>query len=316
MLHLHKHSNPYKNWISGIVLSVFLLLGTGDQAWPENGVKVVGSGDTWPGFTRVVTESMAPFAERLETDDDNFKEYGVTGFTGIRISRLMELAGKDVDQGRNQGLTIIGTDQYVGYLPKEKLEQGLLAWEMNGKPITGLTGGPLKLIFPKNAGIHSSCYTWYVAAMVAGNGQGAQLSVTQGENTRQYSRADLLAHTVPLDRAMFSIAQGCRNEFDSPPPAKEIRAVPISWFMSGPREAQGDGSGFVQLIPLAGPVVTLPPELLDYPVFIIVSCDNRGLHPALGGPFSVVFPVETHPELRDMVPETGALFFLEKIIIK
>ena len=155
----HTHLRFHKKRVTVLFLCVLLLFLGADHAWSENGIKVVGNNDAWPVGTRVAPEAMVPFAEKIETEDDNFKEEGVTGFTGIRISRLLELAGKGVDHGRQQGLTIIGRDQYVGYLPKDKLERGFLAWEMNGNPITGLKGGPLKLIFPKDAGIHPSCYT-------------------------------------------------------------------------------------------------------------------------------------------------------------
>jgi len=62
--------------------------------------------------------------------------------------------------------------------------------------------------------------------------------------------------------------------------------------------------------------MTLKPQVFDSPVSIIVSCDKDGLHPSLGGPFSIISPVEKHPELKGRVPDAGALFFLEKIIVK
>jgi hypothetical protein len=30
----------------------------------------------------------------------------------------------------------------------------------------------------------------------------------------------------------------------------------------------------------------------------------------------MIFPVENHPELKGVVPDSGALFFLEKIIVE
>jgi hypothetical protein len=58
------------------------------------------------------------------------------------------------------------------------------------------------------------------------------------------------------------------------------------------------------------------PIVFDYPVSIVVGWGAQALHPSLGGLFSIIFPVEQHPELKGLVPDAGALFFLEKIIVE
>ena len=280
-------------------------------------IKVVGPNLAWPGFTKVRLDMMMPYAETLETRDPNFETDGHIKFTGIRIKTLLNIANVQAPDG----VTVIGTDQYVGFIPARLLSQGLVAWQMNKQPISGLKGGPLKIIFPESAGIHLSCYTWYVDALVAGNTDNAVLSVIRNDETKHYSRADMLVHAVELDPLFFSIAQGCRNEFEGQFCGTNARAVPLSFFLKNYKKSnntpQGDEPlGHIRLEPFAGQAVTVPSKVLNYPIFIVVGCGGHPLHPAVGGPFSVVFPLERHPELSGMVPESGALFFLEKIVVK
>ena len=195
---------------------LFFSLISGAPAWADSGVKLVGPDAVWPASVRVDLASLKPYEETLSTIDPNFKNEGVAEFRGIRLSKLLETARISPDQG----LTVIGADQYVGYLPGDKLTKGFLAWEMNQKPIQGLKGGPLKILFPEDAGIHTSCYTWYVDAMVAGSAARAELTVVSGGSRTRYSRAELLAHAGPLAPSRFSIAQGCRNTSTQIIPAK------------------------------------------------------------------------------------------------
>ncbi len=300
-----------KNILLGIL---FFSLVAITPALSDPAIKLVGPNSVWPEFIRVDLTSLKSYEEILTTIDPNFKKDGVTEFRGIRIPKLLEIANISSDQD----LTIIGADQYVGFLPKEKLADGLLVWEMNQKPIRGLKGGPLKIVFPETAGIHTSCYTWYVDAIVAGTAERAELTVVSGSSQTRYRRADLLAHARPLTPSLFSIAQGCRNEFKDQSTVAQIKAVPLTYFLSPDQldPADPEKMNAIVLKPFSGPQIQLAPDILNYPVFVLVACDDHPLHPSLGGPFSIVFPVEDHPRLQGMVPESGALFFLEKIIVK
>ena len=290
---------------------LFFSLAAITPALSDPAIKLVGPDSVWPEFTRIDLTSLKPYEEILTTIDPNFKKDGATEFRGIRIPKLLEIARIRSDQG----LTVIGADQYVGYLPKEKLVDGFLVWEMNQKPIRGLKGGPLKIVFPETTGVHTSCYTWYVDAMVAGIAERAELTVVAGSRQARYRRTDLLAHAGPLTPALFSIAQGCRNEFKAQSTVSQIQAVPLTYFFP-PDQLDPEEINTIVLKPFSGPEIQLSPDILNYPVFILVACDEHPLHPSLGGPFSIVFPVEDHPDLQGMVPESGALFFLEKIIVK
>ncbi|WDP87764.1 MAG: molybdopterin-dependent oxidoreductase [Desulfobacter sp.] len=295
--------------VRGILLFLSLYIPLLGGAWADPGVKVMGSESAWPGFEWVGLEDLSPFAEKFRTRDPNFADEGITEYTGVRISKIIKLAGQDKDFG----VTIIGADQYVGYLPGEFLDKGFLVWEMAGKPISELNGGPLKIMFKEDAGIHTSCYTWYVKALVAGPVRQAEITLIFGKEIQKFQWDALLSQAVILDRSMLSIAQGCRNEFKGLSSPEIIKAVPLSYFLSD--YSLNNKIQSVQLLPFAGPSVTLGPDALDYPMFVLVSCDNQRLHPALGGPFSVVFPVEAYPALYGLVPESGALFFLEKIVV-
>ena len=294
--------------ISVCVVSALTLPGSVSAARQIN---ILGSTDIWPDSRTVDMDDLRTASEVFETTDPNFTSDGVIRYTGIRLSELLALTGTD----GSRGVTVIGADQYVGFLSRERLQQGYLVWEMNNGPIRGVKGGPLKIMFPAAAGIHLSCYTWYVDTMVAGPVDRAVLPVTMMGKTTRHTRKEMLDHAGPIDPALFSIAQGCRNEFAALKKASSVSAVPLARLLAMDNALTNQISAIV-FKPLSGPSITLPPALLDYPVFIILGSDGRPLHPALGGPFSVVFPVEKYPELQGMVPESGALFFLKEIVVR
>lgn len=294
--------------IMGIVL-VFLLGAT--PVFSNTHVKLMGDTSVWPQFFRMDLEVLKSHSRTIQAIDPNFKEDGMAAYTGIGVKKIFDLAGIPLEKG----VTVIGADQYVGYISKEQILQDMvfLVWQMNHTPLGKLKGGPLKIMFLDQARAHASCYTWYVEALIAGMDQ-AVLRVQVNGNERSYARKDMLAHAGELSTRMLSIPQGCRNELKGfPAGEKTIYAVPFSRFI---KPAEIKKATRIKLIPLTGPVMTLKPEVFDSPVTLVVSCAGGALHPALGGPFSIVFPVENHPELKGMVPDSGALFFLEKIIVE
>jgi hypothetical protein len=295
--------------IMGIVL-VFLLGAT--PVFANSHIKLMGDTSVWPQFSRVDLDALVPHARTIQAIDPNFTEDGMAAYTGIGVKKIFDLAGIPWDKG----VTVIGADQYVGYLSKEQILQDMafLVWQMNHTPLGPLKGGPLKIMFRDQARVHASCYTWYVDALVAGGMDPAVLRVQVNGNERSYTRKELVLHAGELDPRMLSIPQGCRNEFKGfQAEKKTIHAIPFSHLV---KPAEIKKATRIKLIPLAGPVMTLKPDVFDSPVSIVVSCAGGALHPALGGPFSIVFPVENHPELKGMVPDPGALFFLEKIIVE
>lgn len=292
----------------GIVL-VFLLGAT--PVFANTHIKLLGDTSVWPQFFRVDLESLKPHSRIIQAIDPNFKEDGMVTYTGIGVEKIFDLAGISWEKG----ITVIGSDQYVGFLSKEQILQDMvfLVWQMNHTPLGKLKGGPLKIMFLDRARVHASCYTWYVEALIAGMDQ-AVLRVQVNGKERSYTRKNLLPHTGELSVRMLSIPQGCRNESKGfTAGEKTIYAVPISRLI---KPAELKKATRIKLIPLTGPVMTLKPEVFNSPVILVVSCAGGALHPALGGPFSIIFPVENHPELKGMVPDSGALFFLEKIIVE
>lgn len=293
----------------GFVL-VFLLGAT--PVFANTHIKLMGDTSVWPQFFRVDLESLKPHSRTIQAIDPNFKEEGRADFTGIGIKKIFDLAGIPWEKG----ITIIGADQYVGFLSKKQILQDMvfLVWQMNHNPLKKLKGGPLKIMFLDQARVHASCYTWYVEALIAGRMDQAVLKVQVNGNERSYARKGLVSQAGEFSARMLSIPQGCRNEFKGfQAKQKTIYALPFSRLI---KPAEIKKATQIKLIPLTGPIMTLKPKVFDYPVSIVVSCNGDALHPALGGPFSIIFPVENHPELKGMVPDSGALFFLEKIIVE
>ena len=273
---------------------------------PGPRVAVTGNGMAWSDAVTFSLSDFTPWAVSLDALDPNFPEDGKQVFKGIKLSRVLELAGL-----KNRfRLTVVGSDQYVGVLPPRQVDQGMLVWEAAGQPVSGLRGGPFKLMFPTEAGVHASCYTWYVAALVQGRPKVPDLTVTVQGETLRYPMADLAARAEPLPSHLVSIAQGCRNAFTATYLDQPVRGVSLT-------RLTGDLSfaSSVELIPYSGPVVRLTPDALAFDAWIIVRCGDKDLHPALGGPFTVVFPVEDHRELTPLVPESGAFFFLKTVVV-
>ncbi|MCP4718756.1 MAG: molybdopterin-dependent oxidoreductase [Desulfobacteraceae bacterium] len=299
-----------KNIFKTVGICLISLLAA-SQAFANTDIKIMGGHFIWPSFLSMDTESLKPHGKTIHTIDPNFKADGITSFTGIGLKKIFDLAGIPLENG----ITIIAADQYVGYLSKEQVSQdmAILAWQMNDKPLGQLKGGPFKIVFPEQANVHGSCYTWYVDTLIAGRMDQAVLTVQVYGRSTPYTRKDLAPHARELPPNLLSIPQGCRNEFKGQQPGQNFYAIPLSRLI---KPAEIKKAKRIKLIPLAGPAMTLKPEAFDYPVFIIVSYNKDALHPALGGPFSIIFPVEQHPGLKGLVPDSGALFFLEKIIIE
>lgn len=270
-------------------------------------VSITGNGKAWSDAVVLTLAQMRSHGTILETVDPNFVSDGPRTFRGTPLTDLLSLAGLE----NSQGLTVIGADQYVGYLTPERVSQGLLVWEMDGGPVSGLKGGPLKIMFPRSAGVHASCFTWYVTAMVQGRPKAPDITVVVNGKETRYPFADLVSRSTSLSTRLISIAQGCRNDFTEPTFDKPARAVALS-------DLTGSLSGgaAVEVLPYYGPAISLKPQAVAFGARIIVSCGKASLHPALGGPYAMVFPVEAHPELREAVPESGAFFFLKKIVVK
>ena len=270
-------------------------------------VRVVGVTAGWARMADLDLSVLKLHRIAFDAIDPNFAEDGRLNFAGTPLVKVLELAG--LEQGTE--VTVVGEDQYVGYLTPNRLARGILAWERDGDPISPMKGGPLKIMFPEDAGEHASCYTWYVVALVQGRPAGDSLTVTVNGDSTVFERADLMALSEPLPANRVSIAQGCRNNFDEL--MASLKAVPLNRLIGSLSEP---GGRMVEFWPYFGPVVRLRADVLLDDTLIVTGRDDRALHPALGGPFCVVFPVEDHPSLQDRVPESGAYFFLKAIVVK
>lgn len=288
---------------AALILACWLVAPAPAPAQP--GLVLMDASDPDQPTVRIDLDAMIPHARRFTTLDPNFKEDGPTRFTGIPLKTLTGMAGLNVDNG----ITVIGSDQYVGFLSEERIrgDRGILAWQMNDAGIPKVKGGPLKLIFPEDAGVFPACLTWYADTIVAGSFAFPTLKVTRNGETMRYPYRQLIDISRPLPRQLNSIPQGCRKEFTLNSSGKRFSAVPLDYFTADTPSDQ------VVLRPYSGKDIVLKGAVLSYPAFLVTGCDGSPLHPAFGGPFALVFPVEAHPELADLVPESGAAFFLEEI---
>ncbi len=263
------------------------------------------------GVSSVVVDmdAMKPFARTIETVDPNFKDNGRVKFTGISVKQLFELAGTPLDKG----VTVVGRDQYVEYIPRERVlrEQVILSFSMDGHGISRLGGGPLKIIYDSSEKVHGSGYTWYVEAMFSGTMENPGVIVEAGNSSQTLFQDSLETLTQDLDFSRVSIPSGFRHDY--PGRFTTASGIPLKRLLRSAGVTKGNK---ITLIPFAGPVITLDMALLDYPIVMVTAMGNAPLHPVFGGPFSIQFPLEAHPELAGTVPESGAFFFLKKISIR
>ena len=277
-----------------------------ESAFANPGITLVNCSEDGPLSGIVSLEEMKKHSRNLRVIDLNFKSNGVCNFTGIYLDQLMGISRLSP----REGITILGADQYMAYLPREALNTGFLAWAMDGKSLGPLEGGPLKILYTSGSNPHPDCYTWYVDAVVLDRLDNAMLTVTHGRGMDFYRRMDLLDRAKPLDIRFMAIPRGCRHRFEGPLPGDGLLALPLV-------ELIPDDVSVKQIIcrSMTGPEFHLSPEILSR-VQLVIGYGDTSLHPALGGPFSLYFPLEIPAHLSHLVPDSGGVFYLTEIGVK
>lgn len=294
-----------------IIGCLFILFFIPQGLFAGPGVKILTSTGQGLASVRINLDEMQPFSSTLRFIDPNFQKDGKTDATGITFKTLLSMSEAFIDEG----VTVIGSDQYTGYIPFHVLEkdQALLAWGLNGTPIGRMKGGPFKVVYPDIASVHGSCYVWYVETIIAGTLEHPSFQLIRKGETKTLGISDLAAKGERLDETLFSLPAGCRGNIEPIGSKREIKAITLNRLIhlfSDRNVSQ------VTFIPLAGQGIRINKAALSFPIYITLSLDGKPIHPSLGGPFSVIFPVEQHPALSSIVPESGALFFLDKIIVE
>ncbi len=242
--------------------------------------------------------------------DPNFDSTRLSLYSGVPLQRILDRAGV----GPIKGVTLIGRDQYVVYLPAELVAnpQVIIASERAGKPLTPYRGGPLKLMFPPELQMHLSAYCWYVDTVIPDYDDSPRVTVRLGGKTKQYTLPDLDA-LGPEKRSLFlSIPLGYRWDFPQLNQPSRVTAVSLETLFAGENLAGKQ----VTLTPFSGRPMILPVEpLLACEVMLVYRINDESIHPALGGPFSIYFPVMACGDLKGIAPETASLFFLHEISV-
>lgn len=262
-------------------------------------------------FPKVISLSdLANDAVSLSSVDPNFDSGALARYTGVPLRRILDRAGV----GPMQGVTVIGRDQYAVYVPAKLAAnpEVVIASEREGTPLSDYRGGPLKLLFPPELNMHVSAFCWYVETLIPDYYENPSVTVRVNGKTRRYTPADLDA-LLPEKRSLYlSIPAGYR--WDLP---KFVQPSRVTALKLGALFAGEDLSGKkMTLTPFSGCPMTLPVEpLLSCDVLLVYRINDEAIHPAMGGPFSVYFPVMTCGELEGIAPETASLFFLNEISI-
>ena len=294
-----------------VLLAVFMILSIPlcRQAGAEP-VTIHYSGSGHEKSITVPIDEIEKQRDVIRTIDPNFKDDGVVEFRGVSLKNLLEPEELPFDKG----LTVVGHDQYIGFVSPSAVNTGsvIAACRMDGLPIPPRKGGPVKIIYAGGANMPRSAYTWYVRAIYAGRIDNPVLTLRDGPDEFEIGHAELDAVSEKLEKRFFSSPAGFRADFREKSSVKDIRCAPLARIFN---KTGVQGEQAVEFIPSAGPSVTVPAGFVDNGIRIIYKTGGKALHPAFGGPYSVVFPMEKYPEMIGRVPESGALFFVKKIIV-
>ena len=262
-------------------------------------------------FPKVIPFStLAGEAVSLSSVDPNFDPKTLSQYGGVPLRSILDRAGI----GPMRGVTIIGRDQYAVYVP-EKIAanpQVVITSEREGKPLSDYRGGPLKLLFPPELNMHVSAYCWYVETLIPDYYENPSVTVRVNGKARRYTPSDLDALLPEKKSFYLSIPAGYRRDLPKLVQPSRVTALKLGALFAGE-----DLSGKkMTLTPFSGRAMTLPVEpLLSCEVLLVYRINDEAIHPAMGGPFSVYFPVMTCGELEGIAPETASLFFLNEISI-
>ncbi|THB73429.1 MAG: hypothetical protein D3926_23700 [Desulfobacteraceae bacterium] len=293
---------------------IIALLSAGSNAFSGSTATLVYQNEHKVEAARIPAGDMYRYGTTLKALDPNFKTLGVRQYTGIEIKTLLNMADPGVlVRLSGDGITIVGKDQYVGYIPFSMLMDSkiMLVWEADSKPIPAVNGGPLKMMYPDDVRADPNSYTWYVDTIFAGTLEDPRLDLMNSNTRIPLSFKTLQAMSQPVPKIYVSKPPGYR------PPSRGIQdsysAVPLSRIVE---KVSCHTCTRIEFTPWVGSGVSIDLELALDRLLILVSISGRAVHPMDGGPFSVIFPVELHNELSAQTPESGALFFLKQITLR
>ena len=258
----------------------------------------------------VSLNEIRTYSDVIRTVDPNFEEDGMVEFSGISLKHLLDSRQIPFDQG----LTVVGHDQYIGFVSPSAVKSGsvIAACRMDGSVISPQKGGPLKIMYAGGKERPLSAYTWYVRSIYVGRIDNPVLTVRDGNEMRKLHHENLDAVSEKLEKRFFSSPAGFRSNLRGKVPGEDIRCVRLARLFEQqhirPERA-------VEFTPSVGSAVKVPARFVNFGIKVIYKTGHKALHPAFGGPFSVIFPVEKYPEMTGRVPESGALFFVKQIVV-
>ena len=211
-------------------------------------------------------------------------------------------------------MTFIASNQYIVHYTDEDIKSRtiLVANRLNGKPIRNNKGGPFKTMPATEFNFPCDAYCWYVQALVVGSPRSPVLSVETNAKIRKFTYDDLDPLSEESKRTFLPIPRGFRSTLPPLPRHVSVR----EFYLAALVKKASASFKTVTLFSKAGNKITLSKALAELPTKIVWRVDGETLKPGYGGPYSVIFPVERHPELLKKVPKSGAFFFLEKIVVR
>ncbi|WP_152004900.1 molybdopterin-dependent oxidoreductase [Desulfoluna spongiiphila] len=279
------------------------------EASHTGSIKVMGTGKG-NALASIALDACAGEVVTVTSVDPNFGSGGAFRYTGVPLQAILKRAGVS----GMKGITLVGRDQYTVYLPAGLAANPdvIIASERDGNPLSQYLGGPLKLLFPPDLKMHQSAYCWYVETLIPDYVDNPGVTVTVGGRTTRYALSDLDALRPEHKTLYLSIPLGYRWDLPKLKQPCRVTAIPLGALFDG-EDVTGKK---LTLTPFSGRPMTLPvAPILSCEVMLVYRINDQPIHPALGGPFSVYFPVMSCGELEGIAPETASLFFLHEISV-
>ncbi|SMC23430.1 Oxidoreductase molybdopterin binding domain-containing protein [Desulfacinum hydrothermale DSM 13146] len=298
-------------WILGIAWWAGAVL-VASRAWANAPLHIDLYGNLSKGCRTeplpVSLESLRHRWTTLETEDPNFPTQGPDTYRGVYLDGLLEEFGVAPDAQ----ITLLAEDQYLVAMPRSRFAEmkAFLAFERGGKPIPPMTGGPIKIVFPRDSRADFSAYLWYVKAIWVGDACGGSLEVRDAAGrahpyTFPTSKKKLIFKRIPT-----AVPKGYREGWASPPTFSQVSGLWLRDVLGG----HPSGAYAVEFIPYVGKSLHLPWKLAErLPILIVNGCNGQPVPVAFGGPLWVLLPTAEYGELAQWVGETSALFFLKAV---
>jgi len=301
-----KHTSTLRIWMI-IFLSAFIFLAFVSFNHAENSFIITDA--RYPDKKPILISDtiIDQHTSSFQSFDPNYKRNKINHYSGISFTDMM----KQTPFRDFNGITIIATDQFLNFIPNDMLIQsgGMIANKLDNQKISPHKSGPFRVMYPPEHAQNTMAYVWNVETIITDTFNNPELKINEHSLTSSQMKSFIHQEKqkrIPRPSGSYS--------FQKKDDAEKL----ISYVLLNDLLKNFSITGqTITFTPLAGKKIIVSSDVIkDIPVKLITKIDNHFIHPALGGPFMIVFPIQHYPELSNVLQESANLFFLNKIVVK